>query len=79
MSATARGEANDVKINSSLAGAFEEGDKLARLAHEAQQAYEGALAKVEKQKAHVAEAEANAKALKKVADQARKAAEKAGA
>jgi hypothetical protein len=79
MSATARGEANDAKINSSLAGAFEESDKLSRLAYEAQQAYEGALAKVEKQKAHVAEAEASVKALKKVADQARKAAEKAGA
>lgn len=82
MSATADGDAYDAGVlaehRDHIRAAMSDGECLSALAYEAEQAYEGALRKVEKQKAHLRAAEASAKELKKVADQARKAAEKAG-
>lgn len=81
MSAGGQGAANNALLSVEEVRAIESAESqrqaLEKLAREAEQAYEGALAKVDKQKAHVAAAEAEAKPLHAVATKARKAADKA--
>ena len=80
----ARGTANDADVLTDdttvltvLGAEASEADKLAKLAAEADVAVKRPLAKVEKQRAHLADAEAAATRAQKEAERAHRAADKA--
>lgn len=84
MSAGGKGDANDAdvaayeaKVAAYYVAANGEAGLLDKLAREAEAAAQGAVNKVEKQKAHLAEAQQSAKTLLAEAKQARKAADNA--
>jgi hypothetical protein len=83
MSSRARGAANDAAVltddstvQTVLGEHATEAQVLAKLAGEAEQAYQGALRKVDKLQRHVADAEDSVARLKKEAERARRAADK---
>jgi hypothetical protein len=80
MASSGKGAANDAAVDTSeppAPGGASEADRLAQLADEAEAAAAGALAKVDKQQGHLADAERAAKELQAVAVKARRAADKA--